>query len=174
MTSPLITDDNAVVWLGVSFDGSIRELRIWNTYLSPGLARRYYRSIQLSYHNPQMAGYWPMNDGYGAVLKEYIYGNHTFFDNNLHYWVKLTSPFDNLEICEGENVFSEGGYCLNREKFLKMRSGYAPLEFTIKNDAGLAQNYTYDLMTHSTIMMWICMKSLTSPRVSPSRNLFTL
>lgn len=112
-----------------------------------------------------MAGYWPMNDGYGTVLKEYIYGNHTIFNNNLHYWVKLTSAIDNLEICEGENVYSEGGYCLNREKFLKMRSGYAPLEFTIKNEAGLAQNYTYELMSHSTIMMWICMKSLTSPRV---------
>jgi hypothetical protein len=55
-----------------------------------------------------------------------------------------------------------------------MRSGYAPLEFTIKNGAGLAQNYTYELMSHSTIIMWICMKSLTSPRVKPSRNLFTL
>jgi hypothetical protein len=121
-----------------------------------------------------MAGYWPMNDGYGTVLKEYIYGNNTIFNNNQHYWVKLTPAMDNIEICEGENVFSEGGYCLNREKFLKMRSGYAPLEFTIKNGAGLAQNYTYELMSHSTIIMWICMKSLTSPRVKPSRNLFTL
>jgi hypothetical protein len=45
MTNPLMTDYNAVLWLGASFDGSIRELRIWNTYLNPGLARRYYRSI---------------------------------------------------------------------------------------------------------------------------------
>jgi hypothetical protein len=72
-----------------------------------------------------------MNDGFGNQLKEYVYGNHTTFDNNQQYWVKFTSPFDKLEICEGENVFSEGGYCLNREKFLKIRSGYAPMEFTI-------------------------------------------
>jgi hypothetical protein len=45
MTNPLMTDYNAVLWLGATFDGSIRELRIWNTYLNPGLARRYYRSI---------------------------------------------------------------------------------------------------------------------------------
>lgn len=45
MTNALATVDNATLWLGASFDGSIRELRIWNTYLNPGLARRYYRSI---------------------------------------------------------------------------------------------------------------------------------
>jgi hypothetical protein len=136
MTNPLETINNATFWLGPAFDGSIRELRIWSTYLSPGLARRYYRSMQLSYHNPLLAGYWPMNDGYGNTLKEYVSANNTVFNKNLHYWVKLTSPINNLEICEGENKFSEGGYCLNREKFMKLRSGYAPLEFTIKKEAG--------------------------------------
>lgn len=29
-----------------------------------------------------MAGYWPMNDGYGTILKEYIFGNDTTFNNN--------------------------------------------------------------------------------------------
>ncbi len=45
MTNPLETVDNATLWLGASFDGSIRELRVWRTYLSPAIAHRYYRSI---------------------------------------------------------------------------------------------------------------------------------
>ena len=82
-----------------------------------------------------------MNDGFGNILKEYVFAKHTTFNRADYEWVKFNSPADNIEICEGENVFSEGGYCLNREKFLKLRSGYAPLQFTIKEEAGKVKNY---------------------------------
>ena len=77
MTTALETIENGTMWVGPALDGSIRELRVWSTYLSPALARRYYRAMQLSYHNILIAGYWPMNDGYGDTLKEYVNGNHT-------------------------------------------------------------------------------------------------
>ena len=51
-------------------------------------------------------------------------------------------------------MFSEGGYCLNIEKFLKLRSGYAPLQFTIKEEAGTTRGYQYDLndtLDHSDV-----------------------
>jgi hypothetical protein len=147
---------------------------VWSTALSPAISHRFYRSRQLIYHNPYLAAYWPMNDGYGTLLKEYVYQNHTTFSRANQDWVKFNSPSENLEICEGENVFSEGGYCLNREKFLKLRSGYAALQFTIKEEAGKAKGYPYDLMTHSTIVMWMCMKRLGASSVKPSRNLFEM
>jgi len=82
MSSPLETVYNGTLYLGKNFYGSIRELRIWSTGQSQAIGRKFYRSQQLLYHNPYLAGYWPMNDGYGNVLKEYVYGNHTTIDRS--------------------------------------------------------------------------------------------
>ena len=82
--------------------------------------------------------YWPLNDGIGNTLKDNAYGNDTTFDSTLNIWAKFTSPFNDLEICEGEKVFSAGGYCLTSEKFLELKSGYGPLSFTISSKAGTA------------------------------------
>lgn len=116
-----------------------------------------------------LGAYWPMNEGYGNQLVEYVYGNHTTFNNLAYQWTKLTQPKDDIEICEGERVFSEGGYCLTNEKFMRLQSGYDPLSFTIKDTAGKERGYDYELMTHSTIVFWMNIKRLKSIADSPKK-----
>jgi hypothetical protein len=80
LSAPLNTVYDGDLYLGKDFYGSIRELKVWSTALSPAISHRFYRSRQLIYHNPYLAAYWPMNDGYGTLLKEYVRMNHTTFN----------------------------------------------------------------------------------------------
>lgn len=46
-------------------------------------------------------------------------GSTVTIDSNVIKWVTLTDPSTEFIYCEGTNVFSDQGYCLNKEKFVK-------------------------------------------------------
>ena len=71
-----------------------------------------------------------MNEGIGNTLHEIIAGQDLTINSDTIKWIKLNTYDQRLEICEGEKVFSDTGYCLHKEKFMRMKSN--PLSITIK------------------------------------------
>ena len=55
-----------------------------------------------------------MNEGVGDYIYDIITGLSVNVNNGQNLdWITLESYDSRLEICEGERVFSENGYCLN-------------------------------------------------------------
>lgn len=56
--------------LGQNFIGGMREVRVWSTFLNPGIGKRMTKSIQYSLHNLFLKSYYRLNEGIGNTLKD--------------------------------------------------------------------------------------------------------
>jgi hypothetical protein len=93
--------------LGSKFYGSIREVRVWSKFLTPGEARKMYKTQPYGFHSSELHLYYKLDEGLGNSLLDMVSGTSKTFSSTLIQWVTYTNPIERLEICESENIFSE-------------------------------------------------------------------